>query len=148
MAVSDEQLALILQASVDRACEMLRDDGGFLPFGTQARFNGKIEFLEVDRQAEGDTLADLYRQIEAILAEGARSKEVLAAALVANTQVAEGSGDGFTNAMAVLVEAPGFCRSIVVPYRLADGAVELGAMVPEAVEPALFPVQGQGPAGG
>ena len=138
MILSDEQLSVILQASIDRASELLGQSGGFLPFGARALPNGAIEFLEAERAGAHEPLAALDRRIGALLAEDARRNEILASALVANASLPTGFGDGFDRAIAVFLEAPEFCRSVVVPYRVAPGGVTLGKMIPEEAEPVVF----------
>jgi hypothetical protein len=135
MALDERQLAVILQASIDRASELLGQAGGFLPFGARARLDGRVEFLEAQRLGEGESLDELYRRIGAMLAEEAGREEILAAALVANATMAS---PGSPTAISVQVEAPEFCRSIVVPYRIAQDTVELGMMIPGEAEPAVF----------
>ena len=40
--------------------------------------------------------------------------------------------------VAVLVEAPEFCRSVVVPYRAGGAGVEFGEFIPEEADPVVF----------
>jgi hypothetical protein len=136
MILSEEQLSVILQASIDRASELLGQSGGFLPFGARALPNGAIEFLEAEGAGANEPLDALYRRIGALLAEDARRNEILASTLVANAQLP--AGGGFDTAISVLVEAPEFCRSVVVPYRAdAEGAV-FGEFIPEEADPVVF----------
>jgi len=141
MAVDEHQLAVILQASVDHARTKLEEQGGFRPFGARAGLDGDIEILEATATSEDEPLEALHRKIGAILAEDASQGQILAAALVANASLPEGAASGFDRAVAVQVEAPGFCRSIVVPYRFAGngGALaEFGAMIPEEADRIVF----------
>ena len=141
MAIEEQHLAVILQATVDHARTQLEEQGGFLPFGARAKLDGDIELLEATGTSEDEPLDALYRKIGAILAEDANQGQVLVAALVANASLPQGVGPGFERAVAVQVEAPGYCRSIVVPYRFAGNggtAVEFGAMIPEEAEPIVF----------
>jgi hypothetical protein len=138
MILTDEQLAVILQASVERARELLEQSGGFLPFGARALPNGAIEFLEADGATGDEPLDALYRKIGALLAEDARRHEILASALVANTGLPAGFDRDFDTAISVQVEAQDFCRSIVVPYRAGPDGIVLGRMIPEEAEPAVF----------
>ena len=133
--IGEEQLAIILQASLDHAKELLERAGGFLPFGTRALPSGEMEFL----QAEGDhlPLETLYRGIAGMLADEARRRKILATALVANAQLPAGAAD-FETAVSVQVEAPHFCRVIIAPYRFSDASVEYGTLLPEVAEPLVF----------
>ena len=144
MALDEQHLGVILQASVDHARTQLEEWGGFLPFGARARLDGEVEFLEATGRSEEEPLDALYRKIGAILAEEAGEGQILAAALVANASLPQGGDPRFDRAIAVQVEAPGFCRSIMVPYRFAgdagngSGAAEFGEMIPEEGEPIIF----------
>ena len=145
MAVNEEGLAVILQASIDHAKELLEEQGGFLPFGARARIDGDIEFVEAEGDGGGEPLDALYRWMGAMLAEDASEGRILAAALVANASLPNDAEPMFDTAVSVLLEAPEFCRSIVVPYRIASGAgngghakVEFGKMIPEGADPVVF----------
>nr|WP_166179093.1 hypothetical protein [Altererythrobacter segetis] len=138
MILNEEQLGVILQASIDRASERLAQSGGFLPFGARALPNGDVEFLEADEAGGDEPLDALYRRIGALLAEDARRHEILASTLVANARLPAGFDKEFETAISVLVEAQDFCRSVVVPYRTAPDGVVLGKMIPEEAEPAVF----------
>jgi len=135
MALDENQLAIVLQASVDRAGELLRNDGGFLPFATRAKPSGEIEFLQIAPESEAESLTALIGRLGEKLAGEARRSEILGSALVANAGMA---GEEQGNAIAVLVETEGFCRSIVVPYRFERDEIQLGEMVPEPAEPRVF----------
>jgi len=138
MAIGEDQLAVILQASLDHAKELLEEAGGFLPFGTRALLNGDVEFLEAEGGQE--PIDVLYRRIGEMLADDARRCDILAAALVANASLPAGAADDFETAVSVLVEAPDFCRSVVAPYRLAEGTVEFGPLIPEESDPFVFAI--------
>ena len=135
MAIGEDELAVVLQASLDHAQELLQKDGGFLPFGTRAGLNGAVEFLEVEGGSGGETIDAIYSRLAVLLAEDARQREILAAAMVANASL---PGETPLTAISVQVEARGFCRSIVVPYRIESGFVRLGEMIPEEADPIVF----------
>ena len=137
MAVGEEQLAVLLQASLDHAKELLEDQGGFLPFGTRASPSGEVDFLEA-RSAGGAAIEAVYRQIGSMLADDAGQGKILAAALVANAGLPEDVAFAYETAVSVQVEAPGFCHSIVAPYRLIGGVADFGDMVPEEADPIVF----------
>jgi len=144
MALDETQLSALLQASIDFAGQLLVQEGGFAPFGARARPDGEVEFVQLPAQGEAD-LEVVYQRIGGTLAEEARAGAILGAALIANTRVQGLADDGFTTAMVVMIETPGFSRSITVPYRLMpiDGGparVEFGQMIPEEGEAVLFPV--------
>jgi len=104
--------------------------------------DGEIEFLETIGNDAGEPLETLYRRIGTMLSEDAKEHRILAAALIANASLPEGIEPMFDTALSVLVEAPDFCRSIVVPYRIAGNGgrarIEFGKMIPEEAEPVVF----------
>jgi len=136
MSIGDDQLAVILQASLEHAKERLEQDGTFLPFATRALPGGELEFL----QSEGEHLPPdvLFGQLARMLADEARRGDILATGLTADGRFPGDDGD---LAVSVLVEAPEFSRRIVVPYRLSAGAVELGSLIPEAADSLVFATQ-------
>jgi hypothetical protein len=138
MILNEQQLGAILQASLERAKELLEQSGGFLPFGTRGKPDGEVEFLEASGEGTASPIDTIYRQIAAMLAEDAKRQEILASALVANASLPAGFDNEFDTAISVLVEAPDFCRSIVVPYRAAPVGIILGKMIPEEADPAVF----------
>lgn len=134
MALDEQQLSIVLQAGIEKARELLEHDGGFLPFGARAKPSGEIEFVQLGME-EGETLGSLHRRLGEVLATEAGRGELLGSALVADTRI---SGETETPALAVLIETTGFSRSVVVPYGLAAGKVDLGSMVPSEAEPVVF----------
>lgn len=138
MAIGEDELAIVLQASLDHARELLEESGGFLPFAARANLSGAVEFLEIEGDGGGEALEVLYRRLGTMLADEARRGEILAASLVANASLPVGAADEFDTAVSVLVEARDFCRSIIAPYSIAGGVVEFGTMIPEAADPVVF----------
>ena len=145
MEIDERHLGVVLQASVDFARQLLEEEGGFLPFGARAKPDGEVEFLQAGPESQAEPVDALYRRIGTILADDARQDDILAAALVANASLPEGIESAFETAVSVLIEAPDFCRSIVVPYRIAGHAgnggratVEFGTMIPEEADPVVF----------
>jgi hypothetical protein len=146
MDFTERQLAVILQACVDFAGQLIGREGGFLPFGARVKPGGEIEFLQLAMN-DSESLGDLYDRTGRTLAGEARHNEIVAAALVANVGLPghDACENGhFHNAAVVQIEAPNFCRSIIAPYRAGasrDGtqrAVEFAKMVPEAGERIVF----------
>ena len=121
--ITDEQLALLLQISRDFAFQQLAEAGHFIPFGTQARPDGETEFVRIaDERTEG-SMEDIFNLLQLALTERAQQGEIVAAATVVNIMV-EGSGietdPGFERAIRVHVEAPGYSRAVIAPYRIED----------------------------
>jgi len=141
VALTDQQLAVILQACIEHAKTRLEEQGGFLPFGARVRPDGEIEFVEARDTGERESLDAVYRRISALVAEAGRANEIVAGALVANTGLPEDAIPPFETAITIQLEAPGFCRGVIAPYRLVgDGQhkVELGDLIPDVAEPAIF----------
>lgn len=144
MDLTDQQLAVVLQACIDFAKQLLEQEGGFLPFGARTKPDGEVEFVQLAREDGGESLEDLYRRTGSLLADEALRNEIVAGALVANIGLPDQQEDDFQSAIAVLIEAPNFCRSIVTPYRAAgasDGrgeSVDLGRMIPQDAERIVF----------
>lgn len=139
MPLDEHQLAVVLQASIDHAIELLGEHGGFLPFGALAMPDGQIDFVEVQDAGDDAPLDAIYLEIGGIVAGEARANAILGGALVANTGLPAEVQPGFERAIAVQIETAGFSRSVVVPYRPGDGAqVQLGTMIPEASEAVIF----------
>lgn len=137
-ALNDDQLAMVLQASLAHAEKRLAEQGGFAPFAIRVEAHGGIEAVE--GADEGESLDALYDRLGEILAEDARQGGILAAALVANVGLEEGEDPEFGRAVAVRVEAPGFCRAVIAPYRLPESGsgVEFGELSPEGADPVIF----------
>jgi len=146
MDFTERQLAVILQACVDFAGQLVGREGGFLPFGARVKADGEIEFVQL-ATTDSETLGELYDRTGALLAGEARSNDIVAAALVANVSLPghDACENGhFHNAAVVQIEAPNFCRSIVAPYRAGssrdgkDRAVEFAKMIPDEGERMVF----------
>jgi hypothetical protein len=135
MALDEDKLAVVLQVSIDKAGELLVAEGGFLPFATRVAPDGAIEFVQFALESEGETMAQLYERLVEAIAEEARASGLLGSGIVAHAQVPGAEGE---TVIAVLVEMPGYSRMITVPYRLAEGAIELGSMTPQEASPAVF----------
>jgi hypothetical protein len=140
--VGDEQLALLLQVSRDFALQQLAEAGGFLPFGTQARPDGETEFVRLaDERTEG-SMAEFFDLLQRALIERAQQGEILAAATVVDILLA-GSGveadPAFERAIRVHVEAPGYSRVVIVPYRIEPADAQSGK--PYLVDGTMIPFE-------
>lgn len=135
MALGEQELSVILQAAVDHARQRIAEEGGIMPFGARALPDGRMEMLEfVDD--EGRSVEDLHGQVAQMLAAEARADAILGGAIVAGGSMT--SDEGMSDAIAVQVEAPGFCRLIIVPYEISGEGVELGKMIPQSAEPLIY----------
>lgn len=125
--VGDEQLALLLQVSRDFAFQQLAEAGGFLPFATQAKPDGELEFVRVADERTEEAVSDIFDRLRLTMTERARQGEVIGVATVANI-LAAGSGievdPEFDRAIRVHVEAEGFSRVVIAPYRVEEADEE------------------------
>lgn len=142
--VNHEGLALLLQASRDFALNQLAQGNRVVPFGTRAASTGEIDFVRfVDEDTE-EPLDAVHYQTQAALAEQAVTGDLAAAATVSCVQASDGQFDtGFDTAVRIHVEAPGYSRVVVVPFRFeakADGSGQLltGNMAAQDAPPAVF----------
>lgn len=144
--VSNEQLALLLQASKDFAFQQLAQSGYFMPFATRAKADGEVEFVRFVDDTSEEPMEEIYRLTQQTLAEQARQGEILAAATVAQVGMPDaGESAEFEHAIQVHVEAPGYSRIVLAPYRVEDADVEGelpslvdGDLVPLEAPPAIF----------
>jgi hypothetical protein len=138
MALDNDQLAGILQACIEKAGDLLVNDGGFLPFGARAAPGGEIEFMQFAPESEDEGLDTLQGRLAAALKAAVDAGDAVGCALVAHVAMPEGENAQYERAIAVQVEAPGFCRLVVAPYGLEGDIVELGPMLPDTAQPAVF----------
>lgn len=137
---------MILQASRDFSLQLLRERGNFPPFGTRAKQDGEIEFIQLAWEADSGDLSELYLKTQEALVEEVRAGSVLAVATVANIQLDPGQVEGeYDTGVRVHIEAPEFSRAVVIPYRfLATDQVKLrrdleaGTMIPVDIPPAVY----------
>lgn len=141
---TDEQLALLLQVSRDFAFEQMAEGMRLVPFSACVRLNGDVDFVRV---AEDDTqrpLDEVYAELQGVLAEEAAQNELLAATLVVAVEL-DPAQDGYTQAVRVHIEAPGFSRQVLAPFALESpkgteekGSISLGELRPYDGEAAIF----------
>lgn len=126
VAATSEQLALLLQASRDFAFQQVAQRGHFVPFATRAKQDGEIDFIRLADETTQTSLEELYDQTQLELAAQAQQGEILAAACVVHIQLAEqdGSEAAFPMAIRVHVEAPGYSRMVIAPYRIDPPGAE------------------------
>jgi hypothetical protein len=140
--VPDEQLAQLLQASRNYAFQQLAETGVFLPFGTQANPSGELEYVRVADEGIDASMEDFFNLLQLALTERAQQGEIAAAATVVNIML-EGTGvdagPDFDRAIRVHVEAPGYSRAVIAPYRVVEAVEEGGE--PSLVEGTMIAIQ-------
>lgn len=147
--MSDQQnhdgLALLLQASRDFALKQLAEGRRLIPFAARASSDGSIDFVRLVDEDSDIPLDTIHQQTQAAISAQAQAEGLEAAAIIAAVGGGEDElGAGFDSAIRVDIEAPGFARIILTPYRFqADaegvGQLVLGEMQTYGAEPAIFP---------
>ena len=144
MSETHEQLAVLLQASRDFAFAQMARGARLIPFAGRVKPDGEIEFVRFVEEHSDLPLDEIYTGTQAVIAEQAVRGELLAASLTAAVRLDEPE-QGFDTALRVHVEAPGYCRQVLVPYALepaeADaekGTLRVGQLVPYEATPAIF----------
>lgn len=143
-AADERGLAMLLQASRDFALKQLGEGRRVIPFGARANMTGEIDFIRFVDEDTPLPLGDIHEQTQAALAKEAQAAGLLAAAVVATVAGGEAElGAGFDTAVRVDIEAPGYARIILTPYRFdasADegGQLVLGELVTFGAEPVIF----------
>ena len=145
MALNEDQLSVLLQASLDKAHEMLEAQGGFYPFGTRVKPDGEIDFVQPVPQTEPADIQALYRETITTLALQAGDGQIIGAAVVANSDLPEGDESGLRDAIRVAIDTPGYRRTIYQPYSLVleespgkVGTIEAGEMFAVESGQAIF----------
>lgn len=144
MSASPEQLALLLQASRDFALKQMARGNRLIPYAARVKLDGEIEFIRfVDEKTELP-LDEVFAKTSEVIAGEAGRGELLAASLTAAVVLDEPE-QGFETALRVDVEAPGYCRQVLVPYAIdaptageEKGSLRLGQMIACDLAPTLF----------
>ncbi len=139
---TDEQLALILQASRDFAFEQIAQGMPLLPFATRVKPDGEIEFARFVEPGTDKTPDEVHALTRDELAKEAGGGDVVAGAITSAVRM-EQAEDGMTDAIRIEVEAPGFARQFLAFYALGEqggGArsIQRGKLVPFDAEPTVF----------
>jgi hypothetical protein len=137
---------LLLQASRDFAFQQLAQAGHFMPFATRVKTDGEMDFIRFADDASEEPMEEIYRLTQQNLAQQARQGEILGAATVAQVGMPDAGEDAeFSQAIQVHVEAPGYSRLVLAPYRVDDAEAEGelpylvdGDLVPLEAAPAIF----------
>jgi len=143
-AVSERGLAMLLEASRDFAIRQIAQGKRLIPFAGRANLTGEIDFIRfVDEDTELP-LGEIYDQTQAAIAQEAGAGQLVAATTVSAVGGEAGQfGEGFDSAIRIHVEAQGYSRVVLAPYRIEqpDGAgakLVVGEMLPIEAEPAVF----------
>ena len=142
--MTDEQLAMVLQASRDFALEQMARGDRLLPFATRVQKDGEIAFARFTNEDTQDSLEVVYAATQRAIAEEASSDGLLAAALVSAVAIDPPQGD-CSQAIRIHLEAPGYCAQVLAPFAIVEGEgddakpnLKLGEMIPNPSEVVLF----------
>jgi hypothetical protein len=145
VTVTDEQLGLLLQLARDFAFGQMSDGRRLVPFAARMPVEGDIDFIRFVDEGTVLPVSEVYQRTQATMRRQVRNGELLAVATVATVQVPEADlGKGFTQAVRVHVEAAGFSREVLTPYRVEQGAtgqpgqLVTGQMMAVEAAPAAF----------
>ena len=126
--VTDAQHASLLQFSREFAFQQLGEAGGFLPFATQTRPDGEMEFVRIIDESIPEAPSSIFDRLRRMMTDRALQGELIAVAMVTNMQIEDSGTEAppeFDRAIRVHVESPGFSRMVIAPYRV-DQADENG----------------------
>lgn len=145
--ISDEQLALLLQASREFAFEQMSAGKRVLPFATRVRSDGEVEFVCFVEETSTQPLEEIYEFTRNEMAKQAKAGEIVAASLVAAVEL-QAPESGFSQAIQIHMEAPDFCRQVLAPYNISDEAegdsgeksasIALGELIPLAADTLIY----------
>jgi len=136
-AITDDHMATLLEAARNFAFAQMAHDGRLVPFAAFIGKEGPIDCLRLEDETTQAPLADIYQRTVTLMREAVGNGEALACALVAAIEGGEDViGSGMRHALSVHLEAPGYCREVLVPYRVThdeasgEGSLVLGTLVP------------------
>ncbi|MCX7677324.1 MAG: hypothetical protein N2Z59_08125 [Alteraurantiacibacter sp.] len=144
-AITEQGLALMLEASRDFAFAQMARGERLVPFAAYVPEGGEIEFIRIEGENTRNALAEVHRRTRAVMAERVRAGGLSAVALVAVISADESNlGSGFSTAVSVELQAPGFARVVLVPFRVdrditGKGTLVTGQMIPLPAEGMLYP---------
>ncbi|MWV27664.1 hypothetical protein [Aurantiacibacter rhizosphaerae] len=139
---TDEQLALVLQASRDFAFEQIAQGMPVLPFACVVKPDGEMGFTRFAEPGTDKTPDEVLALTHSEVAKEAASGGLIAAAIISAVKLDQ-PDDGMDDAIRIQVEAPGFARHFLAYYSVGDaegGSIPLqaGRLVPFDADPAIF----------
>lgn len=145
VTVTNEQLGLLLQLARDFAFGQMSKGKRLVPFAARMPVEGEIDFIRFVDESTLLPLGEVHSRTQGALRRQVRKGELLAVATVATVQAPEADlGRGFTQAVRVHVEAPGFSRQMLTPFRVEPGAegapgkLATAEMIVLAADPVAF----------
>ena len=138
-SITEEQLAMLLQASRDFAFEQIAQGMVLMPYATCVKPDGEMNFVRFAEPGTELTPDEVLALTEREVAQEADKGGLVAAAVVSGVRLNE-PHEGMEDAVRVHVEAPGFARQFLAFYALAEGGSQVspGKLVPFEAEAVIF----------
>ncbi len=132
----------LVSAVLPHAEGMLLAHGEFFPFGGAVTLDGDIAQLAVDEEHREASMEDVVEALKVKLRSGADTNTYRATALVFPIHAQLPDSDDETEAVAIALDhQANYSVVLIIPYVLADGAVEFGEAIAQQGEDDIF--QGQ-----
>jgi len=132
----------LVSAVLPHAEGMLLSHGEFFPFGGAVTLDGDIAQLAVDEEHREASMEEVVEALKVKLRSGADTNAYRATALVFPIHARLPDTDDETEAVAIALDhQANYSVVLIIPYILADGAVEFGEAIAQQGEDDIF--QGQ-----
>ena len=136
---AEEDLNELLNDAVDVATDMLAKASEFVPFALAMQPDGEVFHIEPEEEDQGGDPEAILDALRLGLREAAMKGRWKAVAVVADITVEDDDGEAMTAAIHIAMEhLDGDPVTCIVPYAIADDAVELDELYAEPGEPAVF----------
>jgi hypothetical protein len=130
----------VMNMLVPFAEKMLRDHGGFYPYGGVMTPDGSMQQFGADDGNEHPTTKDLYDLIVAKFREDARQGKYMVTGIVYDVMTVPPGATEKTDAIAVRLDhQAGYSVVVMIPYRLADGQLVKGNVFAVKGDASIFP---------
>ena len=142
MSDAQSEAEELVSAVLPHAEGMLVAHGEFFPFGGAMTLDGDIAELAVEEEHQNSDVEAIVDALKTKLRSGADSNSYRATALVFPIQAELPDAGGETDAVAIALDhQANFSVLLIIPYALAEGAVEFGEAIAQQGENDIF--QGQ-----
>ncbi len=132
----------LVSAVLPHAEGMLLSHGEFFPFGGAVTLDEDIAQLAVDEEHREASMEEVVEALKVKLRSGADTNTYRATALVFPIHAQLPDTDDETEAVAIALDhQANYSIVLIIPYVLADGAVEFGEAIAQQGEDDIF--QGQ-----
>lgn len=141
-AFTDEQLALLLQASRDFAFKQIAEGMPMMPFATCVDTEGEMNFVRFAEPGTDKTPDEVLSLTHSEVKAQADKGELIAVGIVSGVRLAQPE-EGMEDAVRVVIEAPGFARQFLALYKFEAGenggaTLSPGKLVPFEVDPEIY----------